>query len=271
MKFSSALLLVNIVAFSDAGAPKVSMPKVSVGLNVGEDAAGKPLGGLEPRVQWQQTGTVAGCDVEGGFSADITNTDEVPSPSYWGKIKKSFEGIGDLSLRGDVDSAFMEKVALELRASGYGTDAQVQGSVDTKSRTGSVSKIQVSKTVDALGGSLKVNPSYNVPSSAVGAKIGYSLDNTSVQVDSTAKKITVAHCFGKDTVTPSVTTGGDFSLSYSRTLPEGTVTTSWTPDDSIGVTWDDGEWQTTFKAPLDGLVNVNQGIKVNMRRTIDFN
>ena len=34
MKFASALLLVNIVAFSNAGAPKVSMPKVSVSLAV---------------------------------------------------------------------------------------------------------------------------------------------------------------------------------------------------------------------------------------------
>lgn len=142
---------------------------------------------------------------------------------------------------------------------------------DTESKKGSISKIQVSKTVEALGGSLQVNPSYNVPSSAVGAKIGYSLDNTSVQVDSTAKMITVSHSFGKDTVSPSVTTSGDFSLSYSRTLPEGTLTTSWTPDESIAVTWNDGEWQTTFKAPIDGLAKANQGIKVNMKRSIDFN
>lgn len=142
---------------------------------------------------------------------------------------------------------------------------------DTGAKKATVSKIQISKSIDALGGTLKVNPSYNVPASSIGAKLGYSIDNTSVQVDSSAKKITLSHCFGKDTVSPSVTTSGDFSLSYSRTLPQGTLTTSWTPDDSIGVTWNDGEWTTTFKAPIDGFINANQGIKVNMRRTIDFN
>lgn len=150
-------------------------------------------------------------------------------------------------------------------------DASSQQCADTGAKKASVRAIQLSKKVEALGGTLQVNPSYTVPSSTVGAKLGYSLDNTSVQVDSLSKKITVSHSFGKDTVSPSVTTSGDFSLSYSRALPQGTLTTSWTPDESIGVTWNDGEWQTTFKAPIDGFASANQGIKVNMKRTVDFN
>mmetsp|Transcript_19754 Transcript_19754/g.48539 ORF Transcript_19754/g.48539 Transcript_19754/m.48539 type:complete len:167 (+) Transcript_19754:391-891(+) len=164
----------------------------------------------------------------------------------------------------------MEKVSLDIRASGFGTDAQLQGSVDTKAKTASVSKIQVAKTVDALGGTLQVNPSLDVPSSSVGAKVGYAVDNTSVQVDSIAKKITVAHCFGQDTIAPSVKASGELSLSYSRTLPQGTLTTNWTPSESFDVTWNDGEWLTTFKVPIDGLIKANQGVKVNMKRTYDF-
>jgi len=129
MKFSSAFLLVNVVAFTDAGVPDVPLPKVSVGLNIGEETVGNALGGLEPTVKWQTSGTVAGLDLEGGFSADVTSTKEVPSPSYWGKIKKSFTDIAEFSIRGDVDSSSKDTVALDVRASVFGTDAQLQGSL----------------------------------------------------------------------------------------------------------------------------------------------
>lgn len=140
--------------------------------------------------------------------------------------------------------------------------------VDAKTKTAEVSKVQLSKDIDTLGGTLSVNPLYNLKSSTGDVRLGYSFDNTNFMVDAEQRKLTVSHSFGKDTVTPSVSASGDFSLSYSRNMPSGKLTTSWAPNDALSVIWTDGEWQTTIKAPIEGYYNANKGIKVNMKRTV---
>lgn len=141
-------------------------------------------------------------------------------------------------------------------------------SLDAKSKTVELSKVQVSKDIDALGGVVSVNPLYDIKSASSDVRLGYAIDNTNVMVDAEKRKLTVSHSFGRDTLTPSVSAYGDFSLSYSRTMPSGKLTTSWTPNDALSLTWTDGEWQTTIKAPIEGYVGANQGIKVNMKRTV---
>jgi hypothetical protein len=138
-----------------------------------------------------------------------------------------------------------------------------------KSNTVEVSKVQLTKSLDILDGTLTVSPKYDLGKSAPDASVAYSIENTSVQIDAGKKKLTVAHTFGNnDKVVPSVSASGDFSLSYSRDLEGGRLTTTWAPDDSVTLQWSDGEWATTFKAPLEGLYKTNGGIKVNMKRTV---
>jgi hypothetical protein len=139
-----------------------------------------------------------------------------------------------------------------------------------KTVTIAVSKVQVTKSIDALGGTLMVNPKYDVASASGDVRVGYTLDNTSVQVDAQSKTLTVAHTFGDNQISPTVSANGDFSIAYSRDLDNGRLTTTWAPDDAIKMQWSDGEWETTFKAPLDGLYKTNQGIKINMKRSVGF-
>jgi hypothetical protein len=89
-------------------------------------------------------------------------------------------------------------------------------------------------------------------------------------VDAQKKKLTVAHSFNNgNKIVPTVTAGGDFSLSYSRDLADGTITTTWTPDDSIKIQWSDGGWDATIVAPLEGYYKTTSGMKVTMKRSID--
>jgi hypothetical protein len=134
-----------------------------------------------------------------------------------------------------------------------------------------VSKVQVTKDIDTLGGTLSINPKYDLGKSTGDIRVGYAIDNTSFQVDAEQRKLTVSHSFtDKDKVTPSVSANGDFSVSYSRDLEngKGRLTTTWTPKDSVKLQWSDGEWETTFRAPLEGYYKANQGIKINMKRTV---
>lgn len=140
---------------------------------------------------------------------------------------------------------------------------------DTAAKKLSVSKVQLTADIDAPGGKLTVNPSYNLDKSTPDCRLGYSIDGTSVQVDAQGKKMTIAHCFdNNDVIAPSVSASGDFSLSYTRSLEGGKLTTTWAPNKAVQLQWADGDWQTTMKAPLDGLYKTNQGIKVSMKRTV---
>ena len=75
--------------------------------------------------------------------------------------------------------------------------------------------------------------------------------------------------FAGNKISPTITAGGDFSLSYTRDVADGKLTTTWTPDDSIKLQWSDGGWDATIVAPLEGYYNTVGGIKVNMKRTVD--
>lgn len=137
----------------------------------------------------------------------------------------------------------------------------------TKSVT--LSKVQVTKDISTIGGTLTLTPKYDLGSSKGDIRLGYAMDGTSFQLDAQSKKLTVAHSFSdRDTIVPTVNLAGDVSLSYSRNLDKGRITTTYTPNDSVKVQWSDGVYETTFKAPLDGYYKTNQGIKVNMKRTV---
>jgi hypothetical protein len=130
-------------------------------------------------------------------------------------------------------------------------------------------KVQVTKNIDALGGSLSLNPKYDLSRNVPDATVGYSYGPTSFKVDAQKRKLTVAHSFANNKITPTITADGDFSLTYSRDVAAGKITTTWTPDDSIKVQWSDGGWDATIVAPLEGYYNTVGGIKVNMKRTVD--
>ena len=153
--------------------------------------------------------------------------------------------------------------------------------IDLKSNTIGVSKVQVTKKFDVRDGILTMNPKYHVQRGRGDVTVRYALDNTNIQIDAGKKKVTVAQSFNdqKDIIIPSIefgrgssgSYGGECSLSYSKQLGGdngGRLTTTWTPDDSIKFIWSDGEWDTTIKAPLNGLYRINQGLKISMKRNV---
>jgi hypothetical protein len=145
-----------------------------------------------------------------------------------------------------------------------------------------VDKVQLSKSLDACGGTLFLNPSYNLANHRPDAVVAYSYGPTSVKVDAQKQQLTVTHCFGSsgsaadasgttNIIAPTVSVGGDVSLTYSRQWADGSkrLTTTWTPDDAITVQWTDGGWHATLVAPLEGFYHTNGGMKVSMKRNVD--
>lgn len=126
MKILSVTLFA-LVALVEARIPK---PEVLIGINVGADQTGT-LGGIEPTVRWSTNGAVAGIDVAGGIEMRIFDVDSPPATSVWAKLKKSFAKVGDISIRGDVNTSVPDNVDLDVRADGFGTSVQLLGQVGT--------------------------------------------------------------------------------------------------------------------------------------------
>ena len=126
--------------------------------------------------------------------------------------------------------------------------------------------------IDANFGTFFINQKYDVQNSSPDVRLGFTankLKNTNFEVDTENKQFTVSQTFGgghQHTITPAVTTSGDFSLSYRYNHDAGTLTTVYAPKDSVKVLWRDGDKCLTFKAPLEGYYNINQGIKLSVGR-----
>jgi hypothetical protein len=58
---------------------------------------------------------------------DITSTNEAPAPSIWGKFKKSFSDSADVSIRGDMNTAALDSIGLDIQANSFGTSFQMIG------------------------------------------------------------------------------------------------------------------------------------------------
>eukprot|EP00529_Nitzschia_sp_RCC80_P030903 CAMPEP_0113481298 /NCGR_PEP_ID=MMETSP0014_2-20120614/22337_1 /TAXON_ID=2857 /ORGANISM="Nitzschia sp." /LENGTH=290 /DNA_ID=CAMNT_0000374791 /DNA_START=96 /DNA_END=968 /DNA_ORIENTATION=- /assembly_acc=CAM_ASM_000159 len=268
----------------------IPTPDITVGLNVGHDTNSGTMGGVIPKAKWESDVVTItdGVDVQGGLDIAVTDFSPkggvesvVTQSNVWGKLRALVPGVGVINVRGDMDPNARDVVDLNIQATAFDTGIQVVGAADLNSPSVAVDRIQVTKSIDALGGSISLNPKYDVSSSTPDLTVGYSIGDMSFKVDADSRKLTVAHSFaGGNKVTPSVTASGDFSLSYSRPLLEGgRLTTTWKPDDAVKVQWTDGGWDASLTAPLDGYFQANSGIKVSMKRSlpimeagvIDFN
>lgn len=131
----------------------------------------------------------------------------------------------------------------------------------------SVSKVNVKKS---LGG-LTVNPRVTL-GDKTDVSVAYDWENTSVKVDAVrdAQKLTIAQKIGENNlIRPSITTGGDFSVDYERTLDTGTtLTTTLSPNDSVNVKLEDGPWMCNINAPVDGLSF--DGITIAIKRNVEI-
>lgn len=131
------------------------------------------------------------------------------------------------------------------------------------------SKQQVSSTppkADLISTFKRVSPSvaYIQTTATIQQRNGFSMRAKKA-------KVTIAQRINENNaVSPSVTTDGEVKLEYRRALDTGMLTTRVKPNKSVDFEWQDGPWQASFSAPMDGIV-FNDGVKVNIRRVVDVN
>lgn len=203
------------------------------------------------------------------MSLKVQDVDQMPY-SLWGRVKRSV-GAFNLSAKVDSKSSNPNLLGLDLQAAApSGTVLQVTGS--TEKGAFSAGHVKVTQSVDTGMGKFVITPTYSVKGKSGDVKLSYGLADTVLTVDATldTQKITVSHMIGdKNLVEPSLSTDGDFEFEYRRSIGQGALTAAYKPDAYVGVSYEDGPWVATFRAPISGLYKPTDGVKVNIRRAVD--
>ena len=146
-----------------------------------------------------------------------------------------------------------------------------------------VSNLQLTQSMDALGGTWTVIPRYNVDRNQGDIKVGYGIEGASVGVHLAPNKsvLTLSKQLGENNrITPAVATNGEVELEYRRKLAVpttatssgsggsrgGIVTTTFKPNAFVNIKYEEGPWIANLNAPMKGL-SFHEGVKFNVRRT----
>mmetsp|Transcript_46770 Transcript_46770/g.141679 ORF Transcript_46770/g.141679 Transcript_46770/m.141679 type:complete len:247 (-) Transcript_46770:81-821(-) len=238
------------------------------------DGTFSPLEGLDPSIKWSTSGSVSDFDYEVGCDVTARATTDVASlpKSLFAKVGRNVAGWG-ISARADVDldADSVDHADVDVRASNDDLDLGLK-MLATAGSESSVNKLEVSKGFDdVLDGKISINPRYDVQSSSAdvvlsyeseknGAKLVASMDDQTLTV---SRQVT-----DDDTIAPSISSSGDVSLQWKRSLDAGQITTTLKPSDSVNVKWEDGAWTANIEAPMDGMSV--EDMNVSVKRKIDF-
>jgi len=255
--------LFALLAVADAGV-STSFPTVAVDLKGRQGGTTGPFEGLDPIVSWGASASALGCHFEAGATSSMKPTLDVLSlpKSVWGKVKTTAAGW-DLSSKTTAALDGSNSVSFNVAANNNDWDT----SLELASSDGA-QKVQICKGFNAIGGRISVNPRYTIQSSDADVILGYDTDNTSITIEgsSSSQKLTVAQQITDGhRITPSVTSKGDVSVAWRKSLGGGdAVTTTVNKDGRLSLEWEDGPWTATIATAInDSAVDV----KVNRKLT----
>lgn len=265
------LLFTTTILVSVLGLVAADVPKPQITLGVRNSGLGKfgdgGLGGLEPAIKWQTEGSTESFDWEAGLDIQVEDLNSMPPYSHWGKIKRKVQGFA-LSARGVTDSKTPETIDLDFRADGPSTSLQVTGKFAATSY--SIGKLNIKQSISLPAGRITVSPRYNVGTNKADVGVGYAVGSTSINVESSNKKLTVAQLVGdRNVIIPSITTEGKVELSLQRKFDGfGKITTSIKPAEAINIKWEEGSYVANIHAPIDGF-SIDK-VDVSIKRRVDL-
>jgi len=239
---------------------------------------------LAPSISWRgsaalgDAGQISAVDVEYGFELDgsivTQGKDLTAAPkSIWGKATKTVKDW-TFGLRGEFKNGVYDKAALEVSADAPADlDAGLKVWASATKDNVSVSKVELTKGIDMDDSTrLVVKPRYYVEEEEGELVLAFAKDSTVIEIVATKddQSITVSQQIDDaNRLEPSITRTGAMSLEWERTLGNGnSLTTKFTPNESIGLKWKDSEWTATMNIPIEG--SSLGGPTVNIQRDVHF-
>lgn len=261
MKFTIFALAMGLAS---AGKPQVS---ISV-----RDGKYDGLDGLDPTISWEGSSQAGEMDVSYGIEASVRPTSDIASlpKSVWGKVTASVGNGWGVSARAETDRIdhIMDNAQFELEADQ--PDSQLN--LRLTANTAGVKEVRATKGMEAAGGSMEIEPRYNVETSESDITIRYDHDGTNLELTASAEnqELTISQQVDDDNkLSPTVNNRGDVSLAWERRISDDSrVTTTLKPNDSLNVEWQDSDWTASVNMPMDG-ANIN-GADVSIKRDVQF-
>lgn len=93
--------------------------------------------------------------------------------------------------------------------------------------------------------------------------------NLKLTASADAQEVTITQQIDDSTsIAPTINNSGDISVAYNKQLDDGSLTATLTPNESLDVEWNDGDWTANVNCGLDG-INVDSA-NVSIKRDITF-
>mmetsp|Transcript_13590 Transcript_13590/g.20541 ORF Transcript_13590/g.20541 Transcript_13590/m.20541 type:complete len:271 (-) Transcript_13590:101-913(-) len=229
--------------------------------------------GLEdpPVLGYKLDGTVGEYKLEGGVDVKLSSFPDV-GLSLWSKTSRVLSGW-NVSVRGMMNLEARQRINYDIIAKNTEKDSAVQILANTVNTKPTLNQIQVRQGFRKLGGHIIINPRYTPGAGKkMEGTVVFDRDDYKLQVDGN-KEVQSVTCSLRMatgyTITPTVTTKRDFSLSVSKALQGGdSVAATLLPNDSLLVTWKEGPWTVDFRSNVDGFAF--DGLTVGVRRKVGF-
>lgn len=250
--------------------------------NLGNFKGGR-LGGIEPNLQWKTKGATNDFYWETGLDLQITGVLELPYMTTRGKLtrKAPLPGGFMMSTCGEIISSSPNIMNVDIFAAridnkGEGaTSIQVLGTKDLLAgywTNGFISNVRlVAKKSILLRGKMTFQARYNVKK----RRFDYQIDQTStmrhVCWNSSQNKLSLTQSFDDfhQMIIPSITTSGEWDISYKRCIPQiddATLTASYKPKNWFRWQWEDEAWVASLTTPLQKGQKI--GIDFQLKRKI---
>jgi hypothetical protein len=221
--------------------------------------------------------------LQGGLVVKVEDLDSLPY-SFWGRWRQSIGRDWDFTARVDSTSNDISNYGVDLQLVGESTSFQANGIVNTySSRAVTLEDVKVSQRFGGIGrgwdGMWTIVPRYNFPTRRTDVRVAYAMEDAMVTVDASRDKQTVTltrRVNDNDVFINTVSTDREVEIEYRHSLGgyydgDGTLSAIYKRDDSLTVQWEDGPWQASIRAPMDGLYTFSDGgVKLNIRRSIDL-
>jgi len=266
MKFILFTLIIGTTSAAITG----NMPSLSVSL---KDGAFNDFDQLDPTLNWSTTDNFGDYNVEVGLEASAKPTTDLASlpRSIFGKASRKF-GAWGVTARADIDYGDWNSAAVEIDASNPKEELSVK-LLGTAGSGFDVSSVSATKSFSSGGARVTVKPKFDMATKDVDVSVEYDAGKTVATVDASKEEQTVTvsqQLDNENRVAPSFSLkSGKMSVEWERSLGGGnTLNTKVTPNESVDLEWNDGDWCANINMALEG-TNLG-GPTVSISRDLSF-
>jgi hypothetical protein len=185
----------------------------------------------------------------------------------WGKVGGSAAGWA-WSARADIeDVTDLASADLDINADNEDGDLSLNILASIGDDGVSVNSIEAYKKMDDL----TISPKYDLGSEEASVTVNWSSGDTEVELvaSADAQSVTVGQQVDDDNkVTPSITSDGDISVAWERSVGDDSTLTATVGGGSVDLEWEDGAWTANINVDIDG--TSIDGTTVGIKRDVTF-